>query len=138
MRRRGMMAAALVLAAGAAQAQGFTTAAEVRPILEATRANWVALRDYDGQDLLYFTHLVAWRCGMTRVTFSVNALAGDMEWIMEPCYEGTAQPNAIKAEGVLPYVALPQGLVQSVAVMIELDDGTFLKHAFDRAAILMP
>lgn len=138
MRRRGMMAAALALAAGAAQAQGFTTAAEVRPILEATRANWVALREYDGQDLLYFTHLIAWRCGLNGVTFSVNDDSAAMPWIMEPCHEGTAQPNAIMAEGILPYVALPLGRVRSVTVAVELDDGTVLRQGFDRAAVLMP
>lgn len=132
------MAAGLALAAGAAQAQGFTTAAEVRPILEATRANWVAVREFDGQDLLYFTHLVAWRCGLNRVTFGINGAEPAMEWVMEPCYEGTAQPNAIKAEGVQPYVALPLGIVQSVAVVVELDDGTRLDQSFDRAAVLMP
>lgn len=97
------------LVAGMAQAQGFTTAAEVRPILEATRASWVAVREFDGQDLLYFTHLIAWRCGLNGVTFSVNSDSAGMPWVMEPCHEGTAQPNAITSEEVQPYIALPLG-----------------------------
>ncbi|QYK43597.1 MAG: hypothetical protein KF887_14985 [Paracoccaceae bacterium] len=124
--------------AGGAVAQGFTTAAEVRPILEMTQGNWVAVREYDGKDLVYFTHLLAWRCGLAAVRFSVNSTASDYVWPMEPCYEGTASPNAIKSEGHLPYVALPLGSVDSIAVVLELDDGTFLKAQFNRAQVLMP
>lgn len=127
-----------LLATGPALAQNFTTAAEVRPILEATTANWVAVRDFNGQDLVYFTHLLAWRCGLTEVRFSINSLAADYVWPMEPCYEGTAQPNAIKAEQYLPYVALPPGSVDTIAVVLHLDDGTFLKASFERAQVLMP
>lgn len=133
----GTVLAATVWAA-AAGAQQFTTAAEVRPILEMTQGNWVAVREFDGQDLVYFTHLIAWRCGLASVKFSVNSLKSDHEWPMEPCHEGTASPNAIKAETHLPYVALPLGSVDRIAVVLELDDGTFLKAAFDRAQVLIP
>ena len=46
------LAIAMCTYASAAMAQGFTTAAEVKPILQATKTNWVALRDYEGNDLL--------------------------------------------------------------------------------------
>lgn len=138
--RKGLMGAALAVAASGlpALAQQFTTAAEVRPILEATQANWVAVREFDGQDLVYFTHLVAWRCGLASVRFSVNSTKSDHVWPMEPCHEGTASPNAIKAEQSLPYVALPLRSVDQIAVVLEMDDGTFLKASFARAQVLMP
>jgi hypothetical protein len=124
--------------AGPATAQNFTTAAEVRPILEATRANWVAVREYDGKDLVYFTHLIAWRCGLTEVKFTINDASDIYVWPLEPCYEGTAQPNAIKAEEYLPYVELPLGAAQTIAVVMTLDDGSVLSGGYGRAAVLMP
>ncbi|HMO07608.1 MAG TPA: hypothetical protein PKD10_08165 [Paracoccaceae bacterium] len=137
--RKSLWGAALLAGlAVPAAAQQFTTAAEVRPILEMTTANWVAVREFDGQDLVYFTHLLAWRCGLTAVRFSINSTKSDHVWPMEPCYEGTASPNAIKADQFLPYVALPLRSVDQIAVVLEMDDGTFLKATFDRAQVLMP
>jgi L-aminopeptidase/D-esterase-like protein len=132
------LAAIVFPLASAALAQGFTTAAEVKLILQATKANWVALRDYDGNDLLYFTHLESWRCGLAQVRFSVNSTAATRVWEMEPCYEGTAQPNALKLEDHLPYIVIPQGMTNTVSVVVVYDDGTEDRADFEREAILMP
>lgn len=131
----------LTIAAGLpvpAAGQQFTTAAEVRPILEATRANWIGIREYDGRDLIYFTHLLAWRCGLSAVRFSVNADPAVYSWPMEPCYEGTAAPNAILSPEVLPYVEMPLGTAQSVSVTLELDDGSIMTGEYARAAVRIP
>ena len=115
----------------------FTTAIEVKPILAATQGNWVALRDYDGQDLLYFTHLLAWRCGLLQINWAVND--GPLQpWPMPACHEGTATPNAITAEDGLPFIALPQGSVSSVSVELVFDDLTRDEVRFERGRILMP
>lgn len=134
---RPVLIAALVCGTAAA-AQSFTTAAEVKPILQATKANWVALREYDGNDLLYFTHLESWRCGLSEVRFSVNSTAAAKVWEMEPCYEGEAQPNALKLETHLPYTTLPLGMANSVSVVVVFDDGSQDRMDFERKAILMP
>jgi hypothetical protein len=140
-RKDGNMRLALLLLLSLAtpvSAQNFTTAAEVKPILLATKANWVALREYDGNDLLYFTHLESWRCGLSEVRFSVNSTAATKIWEMEPCHEGEAQPNALKLENHLPYTTLPLGMVSSVSVVAVFDDGTEERMDYDRKAILMP
>ncbi|MDT8856042.1 hypothetical protein RNZ50_13670 [Paracoccaceae bacterium Fryx2] len=132
----GLVAACAAGLAGAALAQGFTTAAEIRPILEATRTNWVALREFDGQDLLHFTHLESWRCGLAEVRYGVNGAAPEV-WAMDPCFEGTAQPHAIAA-GREPYIRLPLGSVQAVSVLVTYDDGATDMADFTRAQVLMP
>ena len=131
-----VLIAALLALGLPAQAQTFTTAAEIMPILEATRANWVALRPWDGKELLYFTHLESWRCGIAEVRFSVNSTAATRAWTMDPCFEGTAQPNAIAADR-LPYTDLPADLAQTVSVLVILKDGTELRQDYARAQILM-
>lgn len=129
--------AALVLLPSAALSQSFTSAAEVKPILLATKPSWIAVRDYDGKDLLYFTNLLAWRCGVSHVFYAVND--GDpVELAMEPCHDDTAQPNALLMEDSLPYVSLPQGSVQTVTVGVVFDDDSNEAASFERKAVLIP
>lgn len=115
----------------------FTTATEVRPILNATKGNWVAVREWDGQDLVYVTHLMSWRCGLVQLRFAVND--GPLEvWEMPPCDETSPQPNAINTDDGLPYKAFELGSVQSVTVEITYDDLENDGVRFERADVLMP
>jgi len=126
-----------VISAGPAFGQQFTTAAEVRPILTATRANWVALRQYQGQDLLYFTQLENWRCGLSEVRFSVNG-GRQKKWQLETCYENTPTPNAFQGQNRVPYTAFTLESVNEVSVTIFYDDGTSDSATYERKSILMP
>lgn len=142
MNRLPPLIAAAILATGLdplpAEAAGFTTAAEVKPILTATRANWVAVREYEGQDLLYFTQIESWRCGLSEVRYGLNGSPADQVRIMEPCYEDEAAPNAIKAEGHLPFITLPLGSIESVTIELIYDDATSDSATFAREAVQIP
>lgn len=114
----------------------FTTAVEIKPIVEATRGNWVAVREYEGQDWLYLTHLLSWRCGMHEFRVGVNG--GPLElWEMPPCQMETATPNAITGDTVI-YRTFPPGSVQSVEVEILFDDLDTAEGAFARKDVLIP
>ncbi len=133
--KRFMMTLAALIVALPAAAQQYTTAAEVRPILDATKSKWVSVREYDGKDLLYFTHLMAWRCGIDKIFFAVNGGA-ETRWKGEACYDGEVQPNAIKATDVLPFVTFPLGSVNSVTIRLEYDDGSSDSASYERGKIL--
>ncbi len=118
-----------------ATGEQFTTADEVRPILTVTKANWVALREYDGKDLVYFTQLLSWRCGLDRISYTIND--GEPErFPTPPCHVDSAAPNAILAEDGLPYVSFPLGSVRRVQVSITYDDGGADSGDFSRDEVL--
>lgn len=114
----------------------FTTAIEIKPIMNATRANWVAVREYDGNDLIYMTHILSWRCGMVELRYAINE--GPLQdWPLAECDVDAAQPNAIPPEAKI-YEVHPLGSVVSVEVEIIYDDMSRERARFERKAILMP
>lgn len=122
-----------------AMAQDFTTAAEVKPILEATKPQWIAVREFDGKDLLYFTNLLAWRCGVSEIHYGLNGAAVETVFAMEPCHDGTAQPNAQLSEnGEVPYVTLDLKSVETVSVLVVFDDDSKTTADYERKAIMTP
>ena len=115
----------------------FTTAVEVKPILTATKPNWVAVREYDGQDLVYVTQLMSWRCGLIGLRFAINDGALT-DWPLPPCHLDSPAPNALTPEDGLPYRAFPLGSVKTVTVELIYDDLTADAAAFLRQNVLMP
>lgn len=106
-----------------ARAAPFTTAAEIKPILAATRANWISVREYDGQDLLYVTHLWAWRCGLSGIRIGVNG-AAPQDWPLPECHLDLAAPNSILEQDGLPYRSYPLKSIESISIELLYDDQT--------------
>jgi hypothetical protein len=115
-----------------------TTTAEVKPILTMIKGMWVAVREYDGNDLLYFTMLESYRCGLDGVKYGINSDVADQVWEQETCYVDEAAPNAMKMEDGLPFITLELGSVESVIIEITYDDGTTDTETYERKAIMTP
>lgn len=107
----------MALPASPAPAQ---TSGQEKQILTITRDNWIAFRDYEGRQLVYFTHLEAWRCGIAEVRYSINSDALDRTWALQPC--DPKNPNAVTSK--MPYITLPLGTAQSVSVQLTFKDGS--------------
>lgn len=115
-------------------AQDFTTSAGVKPILEMIRPQWVAVRPYEGQDLLYMTTLLTYRCGIAEIRFAYNG--GPLQvWEAEPCWRDEASPMALKMETHLPYAVAPLNSLQSVTINLLFDDGTTMEQSYQRKDI---
>ncbi len=131
-----LLIGATTLAVLPVQAQ--TTTAEVKPILTMIKGMWVSVREYDGNDLLYFTMLESYRCGLDGVKYGINSDVADQVWEQETCYVDEAAPNAMKMEDGLPFITLELGSVETVIVEITYDDGTTDTVTYERNAIMTP
>ncbi len=105
--------------AGAAWAQSSLLGQE-KKILGMIKDSWVSFRDFNGQQLIYFTMLESYRCGILQVRFSINSDKLDKIWQLQPC--DPKKPNAITTDR--PYLALPPGTASSIAVQLVFSDGT--------------
>tara|TARA_R110002094_G_scaffold95226_4_gene96223 strand:- start:1132 stop:1839 length:708 start_codon:yes stop_codon:yes gene_type:complete len=115
----------------------FTTATEVKPILNATKGSWVAVREYDGKDLLYVTHLWSWRCGLSAVAISLNG-EPMQNWPLPPCHMDFAAPNAILEDDGLPYLSLRLGSVETITIQVVYDDLSMDVATFNRSDVRIP
>lgn len=117
---------------------GFTSAQEVRPMLEMTKNNWVAVRSDSGQDILYFTTLLTWRCGLTSISYGVNGAPPSQPLEMEPCYAGTSAPNAMAvSDGFSPYVTFKADSLETITVAVAFDDGSGEALTFKRSDVML-
>lgn len=115
----------------------FTTALEVKPILAATRNSWVALRDTDGIDQLYVTHLWSWRCGLIEMRIGFNG-ATPTAWPMPPCHMEYQSPSAILEGDGIPMQTFPYQSIQTIEVQVIYDDLTSESATFLRKNIRIP
>ena len=116
-------------------AQGkFLTAAEVKPILTATKGNWIAVREFDGKDLLYFTHLLAWRCGLSGVRYSLNGAETTQDWPLTPCNEDSPTPAAL-GEDQPVYLTQPLNSITDIKIELIYDDDTTDSATFERRSV---
>lgn len=114
----------------------FLTAGEVRPILDATKNSWIGVRLFDGKDLIYFTHLLSWRCGLYEVQYRVNG--GPVSNFTLPECAADGSDAIMVPEGTEIYVTLPPNSVETVEVTVIYDDLQTDTVAYKRAVVLLP
>ena len=123
-----------VLASPCAGYAQMVDAAQIRPILDATKNSWVAVREWEGQDLVYFSHLLSWRCGLTKIQYSINSASVDRNWAFIPCDETLADPMALPS-GQKIYNSFNLNSVKTITVKITYDDGGVDTVTYARDAI---
>jgi len=93
---------------------------QMKQILNMTQNNWVSFRDFNGKQLIYFTHLESYTCGIKEVRYSINSDDLDKVWELQPC--DTKNPMAITKDII--YLTMPLGTAKSISVQVTFADGT--------------
>lgn len=93
---------------------------QMKQILNMTQSNWVSFRDFNGKQLIYFTHLESYTCGIKEVRYSINSDDLDKVWELQPC--DTKNPMAITKDII--YLTMPLGTAKSISVQVTFADGT--------------
>ena len=91
-----------------------------KKLLGLTKSSWVHFRDWNGRQLIYFTHLEVYRCGISKVRYSLNSDALDKTYELQPC--DLENPNAVTTDK--PYISLPLDTARSISVQVTFEDGT--------------
>jgi hypothetical protein len=90
-----------------------------RRILEMTASSWLSMREFNGL-LLYYTHLVSYRCAIREVRIGFDGALPSRVVPLPPC--NLKDPSAIPSS-VQPYMKLPTA-TKSVSVELTYRDGT--------------
>ncbi len=114
-----LAAVALLVGLAAAPAQGLL--GQEKQILPMISDSWVAFRDYNGKQWIYFTTLVTYHCGLSEIRYSIDSDALDKRFPLPAC--DRQRPNAIDPVKNPPYVTLSRGSARQVMVQVVFSDG---------------
>lgn len=90
-----------------------------RRMLEMTAGSWLSFREYNGL-LLYYTHLVSYRCAIREVRIGLDSTMPNRVIALPPC--DPAHPYEIP-EKLLPYMKVPPA-TKTVSVELTYRDGS--------------
>jgi len=90
-----------------------------RKILDMTASSWLAFRDYNGL-LLYYTHLVTYRCAIKQMRIGIDTSVPDKVIQLPPC--DMRDPSSIPEKAQVLMKVPPQ--TQSVSVELTYLDGS--------------
>lgn len=90
-----------------------------RKILDMTATSWLSFREFNGL-LVYFTHLMSYRCAIREARIGIDSAVPDKVLKMPPC--DMKDPNAIP-NGAQLYMKLPPA-TQFISVELTYRDGS--------------
>ncbi|MFN3823187.1 MAG: hypothetical protein ACK4RN_04335 [Pseudorhodobacter sp.] len=123
----------------AAQPTDFTTPEGAAFIHQQIQHGILGFTEQGDNDLIYFTQLIGWRCGVQEVHYGFNEDLPVNRLPLEPCHRDLANPNTMKETGVGPYplfVTVPKGSVQQVRLRVIYEDGNSATFLSERARSL--
>lgn len=95
-----------------------------KSILERLSNGWVSYRDWNGKTLIYFTHLISYRCAIDKVEYGFNRDTPNREYKLAKC--NPKDPHSVKTRSGKDtdiYKAIPRG-TRYTTIRLTYKDGT--------------
>ncbi|MGH1350810.1 MAG: hypothetical protein ACRBBN_08385 [Methyloligellaceae bacterium] len=100
-----------------------------KDILGQTRTSWVSYRDFDGKLLVYFTHMISYRCALKEVRYSIDNSDLDKVFPVPEC--DPKNPYSVPTDSKI-YMEAPKD-TKFFTVQVTYHDGTKSEpNRFDR------
>ncbi|MCP4185572.1 MAG: caspase family protein [Hyphomicrobiales bacterium] len=92
-------------------------------ILDRFSNGWISYRKWQGKQLAYFTHLVSYRCAISKVEYGVDTESPNEEFRLEPC--DPTKPHSVNSDGKTSkiYIAIPKN-TEFMSIKLSYKDGT--------------
>jgi hypothetical protein len=112
----------------------FTTPDGAAYIHQTIKDTALSFRQEGQEDFIYFTNLIAWRCGVVSLTYGVNGEAPSQPFPMEPCWRELREPNTMKMENpAFPFfLKVPTGSVKTVTLRFLYENGKVAEFVVER------
>ena len=91
-----------------------------KKILEVLWTAWIDFRDWNGAMLVYFSHLITYRCSIQEVRYGYNGGTIDQIYKLPPC--NILDPNSVPEDAKI-YMKAP-AKTKSMQVQLTYLDGT--------------
>lgn len=111
------------MAASAQDMSGVPDVSMFKMMVDANKSSgWVAFREYDGQQWIYFTALVTSRCRMKEIRYSVNSDALDQTFPLAACIPDSpfSIPSDTGPEAIA--ITLPAQTAKTLSVQVVFED----------------
>lgn len=99
---------------------GAAYTAFARNVMDNMTQQWVQGRDWDGKQLVYFTHLISYRCGLKEVAYGVERDSPDQVYPLGEC--DPANPFSISDDAQI-YLTFEKP-IESMVIQLTYRDGT--------------
>lgn len=116
-----LVAVSGLLAPTLTTAQELPAAEIYQQMLEMNKqTGWVAFRNYDGKQWIYFTSLVTLHCRLSEIRYSINSQDLDQVFPLPVCNK--ALPFSMPSDATMDTIAivLPHGTVETISVQVTL------------------
>ena len=94
--------------------------ATVKAAINATTANWIAFRNFNGKQLLYFTQLLTWKCGLREIRYAINSSHISETWPLPVC--NPQNPYHLDPEKAEIYKSFALDSIKFVSVQVVFAD----------------